>query len=224
MRCSGSRNRLITVLHSQVVHSKNKKLNSPAPKDRLNPEEVEREPSDLQKEYISQLKDNNKVLKDLIRNKNKEIVSLEMTIKKDKVAQRKEVQGFKKEIKLLTSHLKKYQDFVKALLGNYMDVAMPVIWDDVHIVTDWSHMMWLPDNLESLEPHLAEDNILPEGFEEQLEKVKETVKKMQDQDQGDEEDFEDSEEEEEQQDTANFEPQTVHYTEPQMRKPLVKIS
>ena len=35
----------------------------------------------LQDEYIEQLKENNQVLKDLIRNKNKEIISLEMNFK-----------------------------------------------------------------------------------------------------------------------------------------------
>mmetsp|Transcript_14224 Transcript_14224/g.14209 ORF Transcript_14224/g.14209 Transcript_14224/m.14209 type:complete len:92 (+) Transcript_14224:117-392(+) len=91
MKFSGSRNKLITVLHSQVLQKgaaarKGSASSSKGPPSKeeakpcQNPEQ-EPEPSALQQEYIDQLKDNNKVLKDLIRNKNKEIVSLEMTIK-----------------------------------------------------------------------------------------------------------------------------------------------
>ena len=68
----------------------------------LNPEENEtkekrKEPEkdSLHDEYIAQLKENNNVLKDLLRNKNKEIIALELKIKKDKLEKRKEIQEFK---------------------------------------------------------------------------------------------------------------------------------
>lgn len=100
MRSLEFKNKLIAVLHSQVLQKKDsfvikkdsfhqkktedmeipiKPIEKSTPCQ--NPEQEEPEVPSPQTEYISQLKDNNKVLKDLIRNKNKEIVSLEMTIK-----------------------------------------------------------------------------------------------------------------------------------------------
>ncbi|CAI2363845.1 unnamed protein product [Moneuplotes crassus] len=227
--------KLIAVLHSQILQKKDsfvikkdsfhqkkiddielptKPIEKSAPCQ--NPEQDEPEIPSPQTEYISQLKDNNKVLKDLIRNKNKEIVSLEMTIKKDKISQRKEMMECKKEKNDMKAKLKKYQDFVKGLLGNYMDVAIPVITDDIHIVTDCSHLMWIPEKLVETQSLFQADKVLPEGFEESLEKLKEEIKNMQDQGEGDqEEEFDDDQEENDQ---ANFDDQIINFTEPVLNR------
>lgn len=73
----------VTAVPSSNIVPETPKTESEYPQSSLR--EMESERLDLESAYISQLKENNKVLKDLMKNKNKEIISLEMQIKKDKL-------------------------------------------------------------------------------------------------------------------------------------------
>ena len=85
----------------------------------LSKREANIEKIDSQEIYIKQLKENNKVLKDLMRNKNKEIVTLEKQLKTDKLESRKELMNLKKKIKEKEEVIQKYQSFIKSLLNDF---------------------------------------------------------------------------------------------------------
>lgn len=69
--------------------------------------------------FIKQLKENNKVLKDLIRNKNKEVVALENKLKQDKLEYRKELLKFKAQVKANEKELDIFKSFIKDLLNDF---------------------------------------------------------------------------------------------------------
>ena len=188
----------------------------------LSKREATSERQGLQEIYINQLKENNQVLKDLIRNKNKEVISLELQMKKDKLAHRKETQGLKKQVQLQEADLKQYQNFVRSLFTNFLEIAVPVITDDIQIVNDCSHLLYIPEKFSELGDLVKRDKLLPEGFEQAVTKLREEVKQMQDQDQGDEEYGQEGDEEyeQEQQDEADIYDQVYQPTEPIFRKHL----
>jgi len=175
--------------------------------------QVETENHGLQEAYVDQLKENNKVLKDLMSTKNKEIIALEMQIKKDKLYKLKEVQRLKKQFQSTEETLKRYQLFVKDLLANYMEFAVPVIMDDIQVVNDCSHLLFIPDRISDFFELFKKHELLPTNFEEEIDRLKEEVEDMQDNEQEDE-----GEAEEEEVNQTNQFQQIVHMTEPKMSK------
>ena len=84
--------------------------------------------------------------------------------------------------------------------------------------------MHIIERLPEVDELFKIDKILPEGFEEGLEKVKEEIKNMQDQDQGAEEAEPEGEFEydnQEAQDESNIYDQIGHFTEPTISKKIL---
>lgn len=101
-----------------------------------------------------------------------------------------------------------------------MEIAMPVIIDDVQIINDCTHLQFVIDKYPSIQDLYCKDRVIPEDFEKELEKVKEEIKHMQDmaQGEGDQEydNYEDCEHEQEEQD--EIEEQISHLTDPPFSK------
>ena len=76
------------------------------------------------------------MLKDLIRNKNKEVISLELTVKKIKLDHRKENSTLKKQVGEEKAVGQKFKNFIGDLLRAYMEQAFPVIMEDPAICQD----------------------------------------------------------------------------------------
>jgi hypothetical protein len=104
-----------------------------------------------------------------------------------------------------------------------MEIAMPVIIDDVQIINDCTHLQFIIDKYTSIQDLYCKDKIIPEDFEKELERVKEEIKHMQDMKQGEgdqEYDYEEEEQEEqeEQDEQDDVQEQIVHFTEPPFSK------
>lgn len=101
------------------MQNQSNNVEKPEDKLELSKREANIEKIDSQEIFIKQLKENNKVLKDLMRNKNKEIVTLEKQLKTDKLESRKELLNLKKKIKDKEDILLTYQNFIKSLLSDF---------------------------------------------------------------------------------------------------------
>lgn len=225
----------ISVTKVDVPPSTNSVPESVSNRLELTNRETEREKQELQDAYVKQLKENNKVLKDLMKNKNKEVISLELQIKKDKMDFRKELQGLKKKVQSLEGQIKQYQEFTHDLAKDFMDIAVPTVKEDLEIIDDclflnFSADKWLKiiettqNKFSKFSQLFKDDKVIPYGFEDAISQIKTSIQDINEgEGEGEDpylEEMEDDQEEmdEEQQDEANVFDQ-VQNTDPIHSKP-----
>lgn len=111
------------------------------------------------------------------------------------------MQNFKKQIIGLESTVKKYKEFIVDYISNFFEHAAQVILDDVQIVNDWRHLLYLPEKYTEVTDLLKLSELgqqtMPEEYDETMQKIKDEILQMQDQDQGDQDDRDEDEQEEE---------------------------
>ena len=179
------------------MQNQSNNVEKPEDKLELSKREANIEKIDSQEIFIKQLKENNKVLKDLMRNKNKEIVTLEKQLKTDKLESRKELLNLKKKIKDKEDILLTYQNFIKSLLSDFfgksktkpsswynifIDNGIPSVIDDPRIIEYCKFLIFIPNSISSYSEVFKKDSLMPNDFLESIDKLKQAVKSAEEED------------------------------------------
>jgi phosphoglycerate-specific signal transduction histidine kinase len=73
--------------------------------------------------------------------------------------------------------------FIKDYLANYLEKAAPIIMDDVQIVNDCPHLLFLPEIFSEFLEMFKNEQLLPVGFEDEMAALNEVIDQLREEEQ-----------------------------------------